>query len=234
MAGVQLLQSSGKIPPALQIEPLVFNLPELGRALMVTYVWSSPDVEEGRRNLETIVELSPLVMNTVNETTAPAWMKQIGDSIPHGAWGGGTAVSFLTLSPKVLSIIGQALEVMPSDSGTGFAVHMLSPGSPTVTDKRLAEGSCFSPEARQGHFMLELLGLAVDPAKLEESQRWMTILRDTLRATGEAMKGTYVSIIKPGDFGLDNIYGDNWELVKSLKEKLDPDGFFRSAIPALK
>lgn len=201
--------------------------------MFLTYVWSSPDHAEGRRNLDTILSLNPVVMNTVSEMSPAAWSKVLGASVASQVWGSDKAVSFSNLSPKVLKIVGEALETMPSDPGTGLSIHMLSAQSPSVTDKALMNGSCFGPEARQGHFMVELLGQAIDPANVEECQRWMGGLHDALRASGEAMKGTYVSLIKPGDVGLDDIYGEKWELLQNLKKKFDPEGFFRYAVPVL-
>jgi len=172
-------------------------------------------------------------MNTVAETTAPEWTKLVGSFIASGVWGGANAVSFRTLSPEILTIIGQALERMPADPGTGFSIHILGSQSPSTTDKILAQGSCFNPEARQGHFMLELIGSAVDRTKLDESQIWMEKLHSSLLASGEAMAGTYVSLAKPGDYGLQEIYGENWNRVQELKKSLDPKGIFGKAVPRL-
>jgi hypothetical protein len=233
MTGFQELQASGEFPPALHIQPLVINHPEFGRTFMLTYVWASPDHVEGHQHLETIIKLSPVIMNTVSEINPPAWTELFGSFIPSGVWGGGRAVSLRKLSSKVLGIIGRKLENMPSDGATGFSVHYLSGDSPSVTNKSFASSSTFSPEARQEHFVLEILGGTIDPAKAEESQTWMTELQHDLRASGETMKGTYVSLATPRDFELEDIYAEKWEVLRNLKEKFDPEGIFRYAVPQL-
>lgn len=232
---IQDLEAQGKISRNIVLQPLVLNNPEAGRSFGVTYVWSSNDHDAGRQALDEMVAQIPatVAMNTVNPITPPDWSYMIGSFIAKNAWGGPNAISFGKLSSKTLDIIGESLQEMPSDPGTCFCLHMLASQSPSVTDPALANASCFSPEARQSHTMIEIVGSSISEASMERCEQWGKRMRERLFASGEAMQGSYISVVGPETLTLEDIYGEKLPLLKSLKQKYDPDGVFRNALPRM-
>lgn len=233
MTSFQFLHASGQIPPQAAVQPVVVNHPQMGQTILVTFVWSSPDHGKGKLLLKDLLVLAPVAMQTVAETSLPDWLKVLNAFCPYGVFGSDRSVSFRQLTPNVLAIIGRHLKKMPSDAATVFAVHLLSRTSPSVMDLDLRACSCFNEEARQEHFVLELIGSALEQRKLPQSQKWIKDMYDELKASGEAMAGTYVPFANPEDAGLDQMFGAKWEKLRELKQKLDPKGIFRNSIPQL-
>lgn len=200
---------------------------------MITFIWSSPDHVQGKEVLEKLLKLAPVVMDTVAETSVTDWLKLLESFCPYGVFGDDKGISFNQLTPNILEIIGRHIEKMPSDRGTAFSIHLLNRSSPSATDGQLGVGSCFNPEARQEHFMLELIGSVIDQSRLPESQKWIREMYDELEGSGEAMEGTYVGLASPEDMSLDKIYGSEWQNLLELKMKLDPQGIFKNAVPRM-
>ena len=233
MVGFQKTWSTGQGPKELGIQVVIVNHPQAGRAMMVTFIWSSSDYDAGRACLDKLANLGPCVMNTVAQVSIPDWVKQIEAFCPFGVYGGSRGLSFASLSENVLGIIGKHLEKMPSDPTTIFATHLLDPQSPSCKDPELAKGACFNPVLRQGHIMLEIIGSVMDEGRLEGSQEWIRGLYDELKGTGENLEGTYISLSKPEDAGLEEWYGVNTKELVRLKGKYDPEGLFRWAVPRI-
>ena len=233
MLGFQKTWSTGQGPKELGIQAVVVNHPQAGRAMMVLFIWSSSDYDAGRACLDTLAGLGPCVMNTVAQVSIPDWVKQVEAFCPYGVWGGSRGISFAGLSEKVLGVIGKYLEKMPSDPTTIFSTHLLDPRSPSCKDPELATGACFNPVLRQGHIMLELVGSVMDKEQLEGSQEWIKSLYEELKGTGETLEGTYISLSKPEDAGLEEWYGVNMKELVKLKGKYDPEGLFKWAVPRI-
>ncbi|KAF7512053.1 hypothetical protein GJ744_002766 [Endocarpon pusillum] len=99
---------------------------------------------------------------------------------------------------------------MPSDPATTFAIHPLSRTSPSATDPDLRRGSCFNPEARQEHFLLELIGSTLEQSSSPQSQKWIKDAYNELKGSGDAMDGSSVALTHPKDMCLENIYEAAW------------------------
>lgn len=233
MTGFQSLQAPGQFPLPATAQPLIVNHPQMGQTILVTFVWSSPDHVQGKQVLERLLAVAPVAMQTVTETNVTDWLKLLESFCPYGVFGGDKGISFRQLNPNTLEIIGRHLERMPSDPAAALSVHMLSRFSPSATNPDLGMGSCFNPEAREEHVMLELIGSAVDQSRLPQSQKWIKDMYDELKESGEAMDETYVALASPEDMTLDKVYGTEWEGLLELKAKLDPDGVFKNAIPKI-
>jgi hypothetical protein len=233
MNNVQSLQCSGQYPPPAVVQPLIVNHPQMGQAILVTYAWSSPDLLQGKKFLEQLLTSIPVAMQNVTEISVPDWLKLLDTFVTYGIFGGSRGISFRKLTANVLNIIGRHLAKMPSDPATFFSVHQLSRSSPSVTDAGLSERSCFNPDARQEHFMLELIGSVLDQSGLPNSQKWSKDLYEELKASGEAMDASYITITHPEDIRLDKIYGTEWENLLRLKERLDPKRVFANAVPRM-
>lgn len=233
MTDFQSFHASGQCPPPASVQPGIVNHPQTGQTVLITFVWSSSDHPRGKQFLEKLLTLAPVAMENVAETSVPDWLKVLEAFCPYGVVGGGKGMSFRQLTPKVLTIIGRHLAKMPSDPATAFYVHQLSRSSPSATDVDLRARSCFNPEARQEHFVLELIGTTLDQSRLPQSQKWIKNMYDELKASGEAMDGSYISVTPPEDTCLDKIYGGEWEGLLDLKRKLDPEGVFKNAVPRM-
>ena len=82
--------------------------------------------------------------------------------------------------------------------------------------------------------MILVIGSVADPSNLQESDAWATEFCDALRHTGKAMEESYISVTGPGFRTLAQVYGKQWEELKRLKEKYDPNGVFDLAIPMIR
>ena len=233
LTGFQSLLATGQCPAAAGVEPAVVNHPQRGRTALVIFVWSSPDHSAGKGFLEKLLTLAPVAMQNVVETSVPAWLKTLEPFCPYGIFGGDRGISFRKLTPKMLAILSRHMENMPSDPATTIAVHPLSRTSPSATDPDLRRGSCFNPEARQEHFLLELIGSTLEQSSSPQSQKWIKDTYDELKGSGDAMDGSYIALTHPEDICLEKIYGTAWEDLLALKRRLDPKGIFRNAVPRL-
>ena len=233
MKDFQSFHASGHLPPEAGVQPVVVNHPQMGQTILITFVWSSPDHVQGKEFLEKLLTLAPVAVQNVAETSVPDWLKTLEPFCPYGVFGGDRSISFRRLTQKVLTIIGDHLARMPLDPATAFSIHWLSRSSPSATDFALKAGSCFSPQARQEHFVLELIGSAIDESQLPQSQKWIKDMNDELRASGEAMDATYISLTHSEDMRLDKIYGVEWKDLLGLKTKLDPEGLFKNSVPRM-
>jgi hypothetical protein len=205
---------------------LVINHPHMGRTLAVSFVWSSEDKDAGMEWANRIKALGPVIMDTVAEIGAFAWMEVVKSLAPYGVWGGDKTVTLSTLSENAAQIVGKHLEKMPSDGANGLVIHDLRGPSATKTPS-----SCFG--GREPHYVLELIGSVIDPANMEGSQAWIKGLRDDLSQCGEAIKWEYFALSKPGDCRVSDCFVGDWEFLLELKRKHDPEGVFNLAVPRL-
>ena len=213
-------------PSSLGVTPFVLNHPQLGRTMIVNFLWPSDDKETGMEWLGRICALGPVISNTVTEMKITALTEMNQAMVPYGVWGGDRTVSLRTVSESTAKIIGTHVEKMPSDGANGFVIHEVRGPSSKVDDS-----SVFG--IREPHYMLELIGSVLDKANMEGSQNWITEFYRELKRTGETMKFEYLSLSKPGDVLVSDVFGSNWEFLMDLKRKHDPEGVFDMAVPRL-
>lgn len=192
------------------------------------FVWSSSDLNLGRVYLNKLAALGNVAANTVVEKTAPEWIKESSALIPQRVYAGERTVTVRKLTAQVIKIIGRNLAKMPSDSATGFTIHECR--GPSATPH---PWSVFG--TREPHFVLELIGTVVNPENLNASLAWAATFRKELLQSNcdNLLPETYVSLTKPGDNSLSNIYGPNYQALLALKRSFDPDDIFNLAIPRL-
>lgn len=233
LTGLQSLLASGQCPPAAGVQPFVVNHPQMGRTAIVTFIWSSSDHSAGKDFLEKLLRLGPVAMQNVAETNVTDWLKTVEAFCPNGIFGGDRGISFRKLTPQIFATISHHLDNMPSNPATSFIVHLLSRTSPSATDPKLLRSSCFNPEARQEHFLLELLGSTLEESSSPQSQKWTKDMYTELKGSGDAMDGSYVALAHPEDACLEKTYGAAWKDLLDLKRRLDPKGIFRNAVPRM-
>jgi hypothetical protein len=213
-------------PSSLGLTPFVVNHPQLGRTMLAIFVWLSDDKKAGMEWLDRTCALGPVISNTVTEIKVTTLMEMNGAIIPYGVWGGDRTVSVRSISESTAKIIAKQVEKMPSDGSNGFAIHELHGPSSEVDDSSVFGG-------REPHYMLELIGSVIDKANMEGSQNWITEFYGELKRTAETMKFEYLSLSKPGDVLVSDIFGSNWEFLMDLKRRHDPEGVFDMAVPRL-
>jgi hypothetical protein len=233
MSGIQSTQSAGRYPPQVVTQAIIVNHPQMGQTVLITFAWSSPNLSQGEKFLEKILAFAPVAMHNVKEMNVPAWLNLLDSFSPYGLFSSARGISFRQLSPNILKIIGSNLKKMPSDPATLFVVHQLGRYSPSVTDANLRERSCFNPASRQGHYMLELVASVIDQKQFLKTQKWIKDMYEELKASGEAMDASYISLTHPEDISLEKVYGTEWENLVRLKERLDPQGVFANAVPRM-
>lgn len=229
----ELLNTEG-LPPQLTIQQICFNGP-MGRAFAALFLWSGADIEEGKRWSEKIASLGPLLVNMVAPTTIPEWFVANGAIIPPKLAGSGFSHNVRHMSPLVAETLGRNIAIMPSDPGCMISIHQLRGPSAGPQD----HASVFA--TREPHYMLELLGFITsgDP---EGSRQWaLQTTKEIERVEPEnLLPTTYISLFnsaiqaKSPTEALEKTYGSKAELLKDLKAKVDPEGVFALAVPALK
>ena len=99
-------------------------------------------------------------------------------------------------------------------------------------------GSVFG--TRNPHFLLEILGGAMEIQNKEQALKWSTSLWQDLEHIdpGNLLPSAYISLDRPNDTpghaALSKIFGSNDHEVLKLKEEYDPENVFDLAVPKLR
>ncbi|KAL2846676.1 hypothetical protein BJY01DRAFT_263244 [Aspergillus pseudoustus] len=225
-------ENAFSFPPALQIGTAIFNLPNGKRNFRVELLWSSPNVEEGRKAIEYLKSIAPPVIDShLQETALSSLITAIDEMIPPNIYGHNETVSIPRLDNEILDLVNDFLDQMPKDPATVLALHHLSPVSPSSRDGGVLNSSF---PIRFGHTMIEFIGSVVHREDRPTSEKWAADFRDAFRATGKALSETYLSMTSPGDRTLQQVYGEEWEELKRSKEKHDPNGLFDLVVPRIR
>lgn len=214
------------IPAALGIQQNVLNTP-MGKCFAVGFMWSSPNLDEGRKNLDQIASFGQVLFNGVKETTIPEWMDDIATFAPKVAYGRNCTISLRKLTPEVTSIIGREVIAMPEDRSTLLSIHQLRGPS----EAPQANNSVFG--ARTAHYCMEFIATASEPDKTQAPWDWAVRFRGALRETNaeNILKSTYISLTPPAEASSAAIYGENWDTLVDIKREYDPRNVFKHALP---
>ena len=231
----QTLLNTENLPPPLTLQQIAFNSPH-GRLFAVIFTWSSPDLDEGTRWSQKIATLAPLLMNTVAPTTIPEWFAGNGALVPKTMYGSSATHNIRKITPAVAEVVGRNLAIMPDDPGTMFSIHELR--GPSAGRPESSTHSVFA--SREPHFMFEVLGFVTDEKGKEGSERWaVRMAREIEEAgAGEVLPTAYISLFKmeglTSEEVLNKVYGEYAGVVRTLKERSDPENVFALTVPALK
>ncbi|CAI7647239.1 unnamed protein product [Penicillium pancosmium] len=96
-------------------------------------------------------------------------------------------------------------------------------------------------EARDPHFMLEILGFSNEASMQSEAEAWAAgVAEDVLQASpGNVLPTSYVSLYNShlqansSEEYLDKTYGSRIEVLKILKSRFDPENVFGLTVPSL-
>ena len=213
------------IPGALGIQQNVLNTP-MGKCFAIGFMWSSSDLDEGRKNLDRIASFGHVLFNGVKETTIPEWMDNIATFAPQVAYGQNCTISLRKLTEEVNIIIGRETAAMPEDRSTLLSIHQLrGPSEAAQTN------SVFG--ARTAHYCIEFIATASVPEKTQAVWDWAVRFRDAIGKTDgqNILTSTYISLTPPAEASSAAIYGDNWEKLVDIKKEYDPKNVFKHALP---
>ncbi|KAI1338660.1 D-lactate dehydrogenase [Xylariaceae sp. FL0016] len=213
------------LPGELGIQQAIVNSP-LGKAFVITFVWSSDDLATGQIWLEKIKQLGDdIAVDSVKQTTTPDFMKSATEVPPKTAYGGNCTISVREITDEILTLMGEHLARMPDDPATLFAIHQLRGAS-----AKPRPGSVFG--AREPHYMFEFIATTSSPERAEESWSWATAFRDALLTTDRSnlLESTYISLTPPADAHNPAIFGSSWQRLVDIKRRYDPQNVFSHAL----
>lgn len=141
------------LPSELVLQQIVMNSP-MGRAMAVSFMWSSDDIEQGRAWLAKTEALAPVAMNTVAVSTIPDVLRANLALVPESIHGASCTHNLKRVTSEVAVVIGESFAGMNDNAGCMFTIHELRGVSAAVN-----KDSVFG--TREPHFMLEILGKCI-------------------------------------------------------------------------
>lgn len=172
-----------------------------------------------------------MVANTVAPITVSEWTKVVDSFCPYGVHSFTRTVSVWPIDAEVLEVLGQYIDTLPDDPATDVSIHTLAAESSSGTPH---PDSCFAPEARKPHLVIEIAAVAAIEKNAQQVEAWATDFSAELRKCKAALRGGYVSLLLSGECILEDTYGkEGWAWLKRMKEKWDPEGTWRYAVPRM-
>lgn len=223
-AGYEALVKQG-LPAALGIQQNVLNTP-MGKCFAVGFMWSSPNLDMGRKYLDQIASFGRVIHNGVKETTIPEWMETIATSAPKLAYGRVCTINLRKLTEEANIIIGREIARMPDDRSTLLSIHQLRGPSEAAN-----ANSVFG--ARTAHYCIEFIATSSEQERVKAVWDWAVRFRDAMRKTDgqNILTSTYISLTPPMEASSQAIYGENWEKLVEIKRQHDPKNVFKHALP---
>jgi hypothetical protein len=233
--GVAALESAHDLPPELELQPIIINTP-MGRAFGILFFWASQNHELGRKYLEKVTALAPLLMNQVSLVTMSEFLAGVAAVIPNATHSHMRTLSVRRMTPTICEIIAKYNNSMSNDFANGISIHQIRSTSPSCSPKTSLP-AVFG--AREPHYLVEMIGGTVD-GNIEETAKtadWVYGFEEELirREPDEILDCRWVPLSRNELLkDLDKLFGkDNSTFVKELKEEQDPNGIFKYAIPRL-
>ncbi|KAE9379099.1 FAD-binding domain-containing protein [Stipitochalara longipes BDJ] len=200
-------------------------IPGVGKVLMFMFTWASEDLNAGWDFLGKLRNLGTAVMDTVKETTLAAWT-EVGKAFsPTFIYTNIRTAYVKALSEPFIDLLLKHVDKIPAGTKAMFIVHVVH-GQAT----KAAPISCFG--MRKPHLWVGIHGQTLDEDNKQEASTWADEVVKDLKAGGLLMKGGYVALMG-GDEPVQDCFGDNWDRLKELKKKLDPNPFFQHTVPSL-
>lgn len=189
-------------------------------------MWSSPDLDAGRRYLEKVCSFGTVVHSGVDVMTIPEWQEATAAFVAESAYGGDCTVNVRELTDEISEVIGQQVEKMPDDPATLFSIHQLRTSAAGEN-----EDSIFSN--RVPHHCIEIIATSSDKGRAEEAWDWALGFRKALLSTSaeNVVESTYIALTPPQHSSGPVMYGGNWKELVEIKERYDPKNVFRHALP---
>ena len=189
-AGCKEMTKRG-LPAALGLQPSIVNTP-MGKCYAVGFMWSSDDLDQGRKYLDEISSLGHVVHGGVGVTTIPEWLKANEAFIPKSAYGGVCTINLRELTDEVNDVVGREVAKMPDDPATLTSIHQLRGASSDVNNDSVYG-------ARTPHYLFEFCATSSDPERAKAAWDWAVGFRDALRNTdpNNILTSTYICLTPP-------------------------------------
>lgn len=212
------------IPTAMSLYQAVIDGPE-GRFFTVFVMWSSPDLEEGQKWVDKVAELAPTAVRNVAPTTILEFSEVAATLTEKKSYGTIFCPGFYDLTPEVVHVIGTYAQNRPNHPGPALGIHELRAEAP-----RESANSVFN--ARDPHFLIEILPLSSFPEVFEELREWGQRFYEALMNTDPAniYPISYIPLNPDERLDFEIIYGDHYETLKKVKQQYDPENAFKYSI----
>lgn len=202
----------------------VMDGPE-GRAFTVFVIWSSSNLEEGQKWVDRVAGLAPIAVKNVTTTTILEFSEVAATITEKTSYATIFCPGFYDLTPEVVDIIGTYAKSRPKYSGPALGIHELRAEAP-----REFANSVFN--ARDPHFLVEILPLSSSLEVFEELREWGQRFYDALMKTDPAniYPISYIPLSPDERLDLKVIYGNRYETLKKAKQQYDPKNAFKHSV----
>lgn len=213
-----------KIPPAMGLYQGVMDGPG-GRLFTIFVLWSSSDLEEGQKWVDRVAELAPIAVKNVAPTTILEFSEVVATLTEKKSYATIFCPGFYDLTPEVTDVIGTYAKNRPNYPGPALGIHELRAEAP-----REFANSVFN--ARDPHFLVEILALAASPEAFEELREWGQRFYDALMKTDPAnvYPISYIPLNPDERLDFRLIYGRRYEILKKAKQQYDPSNAFKHSV----
>ncbi|KAF3025912.1 hypothetical protein E8E14_014896 [Neopestalotiopsis sp. 37M] len=220
------IKGSGELPAALSLQPMIAELPGLGKAFALLVVWGTDDHDEGRRWFDKVAGLGHCLMNSPEPITLHKFVKDNEENLVTWlSYGRTYTTSVKRWTPKTAKVMAKYGKLIPG-GGTALSVHTLRTPKPS-------EESVFG--SRIDHLMIEIIAVSPDQMYEEKAAAWALAMQKELKELDpdNILEGSYISLLGDEDTDLSKVYGEHYDVLLDLKEKYDPRNVFKHAIPRL-
>ncbi|KAJ4226934.1 hypothetical protein NW757_014239 [Fusarium falciforme] len=164
-------------------------------------------------------------MNVVKATTWHAHCEEHEKMIVSGVYGRARTLNFRSLTSKTVEILAKYNDTIPGP-GSLFSAQLHHDPIPP-------EKSVFAP--RSDHYWLEIVATSLDEASAKRAEDWALALKQELlnHDPENILESAYLGFLSDGELDLNKVYGDQYETLLSLKQRLDPANVFRNTVPKL-
>lgn len=231
-AGMERLAAENNLPPEMDMQPFYSFLPT-GKAYGAFFMWAGPDMDRGKQYLDKVCSFHPVVLNSVEPASMQDSLDRNAPYVPESSYMNSRAVNVRRITPKIYDIFVEACDSMPEDPAAMLTWHEVRSCSPSF-DPKTSQPSVFN--AREPHYVVEILANASDEANFAAVSRWGLALRDELmrEVPGEILESSWLASTPMNETSLEKLYGPtNAKFLKELKQEMDPQGVFKHALPNL-
>lgn len=223
--GYEQLVAAGELPAALSLQPMVADLPGVGKALALLAVWGAADQDEGRRWFEKIGGLGNCIMNSPEPKTVHKFVMDNESVVTWLSYGRTYTTSVKRYTPQTAKVLAKYGGLIPG-GGTAISVHTLRSPKPS-------EESVFG--LRVDHLMIEIIAVSPDQMYEEKAAAWALAMQKELKETDpeNILEASYISLLGDEDTDLRKVYGGYYDVLLDLKRKYDPQNVFKYAVPKL-
>ncbi|GKU22902.1 unnamed protein product [Fusarium langsethiae] len=216
---LQALLDSG-VPDKLCLQA-GFRKGEWGLGMAVTYIW--PEAEtigpESEKWLQKLKDLGTCIVDTVQETTFEAFQRSISSAISNPVNVTSRHISISKFTSDTLKQLIDACESMPVEADCSIAG--------TILHGKAAQPNALSAfGTRQAHIMFHINAVIEEAGHQDIAIAWADHLVEGVESTGDSIGSTYVSFME-SEKDPRGCYGENWDRLKAVKRKVDPNDVFR-------